>query len=301
MTRAREHLIISCAPSSRRANGSFLSMLDGTLNGCIVSAESSLSVPLGAGTVAIEVVSASLTAPSRAKSRPTATKEKPDWQPFLDTWSRRAAAYEKARQSVPFLTPTLLKSQEEALTEAGDSGQIYRQTPALVVGDLAHRFLQSWPFSSRVKEFDARLRDFIALALPKEFESSGKAIEAELADIFHTFFRSKAYAEVARSQILGREVPLLIPWNGQIMEGVIDLIYEKNGLLYLADYKTDRVARKELNQAAERYRQQGEIYTRAVQQSLRRNVAAFKIVFLRSGEAVEITTERDKELTLFDL
>ncbi len=187
------------------------------------------------------------------------------------------------------------------MTEAGDSGQIYRQTPALVVGDLAHRFLQSWPFGSRVKEFDARLRDFIALALPKEFESSGKAIEAELVDIFHTFFRSKAYAEVARSQILGREVPLLIPWNGQIMEGVIDLIYEKNGLLYLADYKTDRVARKELNQAAERYRQQAEIYTQAVQQSLRRNVAAFKIIFLRSGEAIEITTERNKELTLFDL
>ena len=33
-----------------------------------------------------------------------------------------------------------------------------------------------------------------------------------------------------------------MPWNGQIMEGVIDLIYEKNGLLYLADYKTDRIA-----------------------------------------------------------
>ena len=28
MTRAREHLIISCAPSSRRSGGSFLAMLD---------------------------------------------------------------------------------------------------------------------------------------------------------------------------------------------------------------------------------------------------------------------------------
>ena len=27
------------------------------------------------------------------------------------------------------------------------------------------------------------------------------------------------------------------------MEGVIDLIYEKNGLLYLADYKTDRITK----------------------------------------------------------
>ena len=60
------------------------------------------------------------------------------------------------------------------------------------------------------------------------------------------------------------------------MEGVIDLIYEKNGLLYLADYKTDRVARNELSQAAERYRQQAEIYSQAVKQSLGRELAGSK-------------------------
>ena len=92
-----------------------------------------------------------------------------------------------------------------------------------------------------------------------------------------------------------------MPWNGQIMEGVIDLIYEKNGLLYLADYKTDRLAKNELNQAADRYRQQAEIYTQAALQSLRREVAAFKVIFLRAGEAIEIITEKNKELTLFDL
>jgi ATP-dependent helicase/nuclease subunit A len=63
------------------------------------------------------------------------------------------------------------------------------------------------------------------------------------------FFASKIYSELATSQILGREVPLLMPWDGQIMEGVIDLIYEHDGLLYLADYKTDRIAREELTRA----------------------------------------------------
>jgi ATP-dependent exoDNAse (exonuclease V) beta subunit len=85
------------------------------------------------------------------------------------------------------------------------------------------------------------------------------------------------------------------------MEGVIDLIYERNGLLYLADYKTDRVRRNELSQVARRYHQQAEIYTQGVQLSLRREVAAFKIIFLRAGEAIEIVAERNKELTLFDL
>ena len=55
----------------------------------------------------------------------------------------------------------------------------------------------------------------------------------------------------------------------------------------------------ELRQGAERYRQQAEIYTQAANQSLRREVAAFKVIFLRTGEAIEIVTERNKELMLF--
>ena len=303
MTRARENLIISCAPSSRRSGGSFLSMLDGTLNGSIADAEASKTVNVGNGTVEINVVSASLAAPSRTGAGFKRRKKTPNWKSFTDTWARRTSAYEKARQSQPFLTPTLLKRQEETSTEVGSktNGQIYRQTPALVVGDLAHRFLQNWEFASDVKEFPGQLQDFIARSLPQECEVSRDQVEAELEDIFHTFFRSKAYANLAGSLILGREVPLLMPWNGQIMEGVIDLIYEKNGLLYLADYKTDRLAKNELNQAADRYRQQAEIYTQAALQSLRREVASFKVIFLRAGEEIEIINERNKELTLFDL
>jgi ATP-dependent helicase/nuclease subunit A len=108
------------------------------------------------------------------------------------------------------------------------------------------------------------------------------------------FFRSslQTYAELAAARILGREVSLLMPWNGQIMEGVIDVIYERDGLLYLADYKTDRIAREELEQGAERYRQQAQIYAEAARLSLKREVAAFKLIFLRLGEAVEIPEKK---------
>jgi ATP-dependent exoDNAse (exonuclease V) beta subunit len=65
-------------------------------------------------------------------------------------------------------------------------------------------------------------------------------------------------------------------------------MYERNGLLYLADYKTDRISRNELAGHASRYFQQAEIYTRAAQRSLQRDVAAFKLIFLRLGESVEV-------------
>ncbi|MGH7794052.1 MAG: UvrD-helicase domain-containing protein [Candidatus Binatia bacterium] len=301
MTRARENLIISCAAICRRSSGSFLSMLDGALNDSIADAEASRIVNVGNGMAEIEVVSESLTAPSRTKVKSSRTKKTSNWQSFVDAWARRTSAYEKAQQSQPFLTPTLLKRQEEASTEAGSkiNGQIFQQTPALVVGDLAHRFLQNWQFASDAKEFAGQLHDFITHALPREFESSRREIESELEDIFQSFFRSKAYAELAGVRILGREVPLLMPWNGQIMEGVIDVIYQRRGLLYLADYKTDRVDKKHLSEAAARYHQQAEIYSQAVRQSLRREPAGFKIIFLRLGEAVEIGMEKNKQGTLF--
>jgi ATP-dependent helicase/nuclease subunit A len=290
MTRAREHLIVSCAPSGRRSSGSFLSMLDDTLNDGIANAESSTKATLGNGEVEIVVVSETLTAPSRAKGEFKRAKKKPNWQPFIDAWERRSEAYDKARESAPFLTPTRLKQQEEASSEAGSklNGHVYRQNAPLVVGDLAHRFLQIWDYTGDANNFEAELDDFIDRALPQEFQSSHREIESELQAIFRGFFGSKAYAELADARILGREVPLLMPWDGKIMEGVIDVIYERDGLLSLADYKTDKIAQSELNQGAERYRQQAEIYTRAAVQALRREVAAFKVIFLRLGAAVEV-------------
>jgi len=49
----------------------------------------------------------------------------------------------------------------------------------------------------------------------------------------------------------------------------------------------------------EPYRRQAEIYSEAARRSLKREVAAFKLIFLRLGEAVEIDLNSNKELWLF--
>ncbi|HEU4638697.1 MAG TPA: PD-(D/E)XK nuclease family protein, partial [Candidatus Binatia bacterium] len=136
-------------------------------------------------------------------------------------------------------------------------------------------------------------------SLSAEYSQDARSIGEELQAILERFLDSNIYAELRNARILGREVPLLMPWNGQIMEGVIDLIYERNGLLYLADYKTDSVAAKDLRFGAERYRRQAEIYSEAARRSLKREVAAFKLIFLRLGETVEVDINPEKELWLF--
>ena len=290
MTRPREHLVVSCAPTTRRSSGSFCSMLGAALGTEIDGILESRVSSVGEGELDIQVLAENLAAPGRLESTAKHPGKNRNWRPYIDLWTRRRNAFEIANRSPVFLTPTLLKRREQELSEATERSQptADERTPAMLVGDLAHRFLQSWNFASNPGAFRASLGALVARSVPREQQKQLAAIQNELEDIFVAFFGSKAYAELTAARILGREVPLLLPWDGNIMEGVIDVIFERNGLLYLADYKTDRASRSELARSAKVYHQQAEIYTRAAQESLRRNVAAFKLIFLRLGEAFEV-------------
>jgi ATP-dependent helicase/nuclease subunit A len=299
MTRAREHLILSCAPTRRRSNGSFMSMLDEPFHDNIATATGSRNVVVGSGIVELRVVSESLSAPGRAKGHHRKPATKPNWEPYVNAWARRRNTYETTIEKPVFITPTLLKRQEEEMAEAARqrTSLSYSRTPSMVIGELAHRFLESWDFAESVENSSDRIESLLDQWLPSKLRQEQAQIHADLAEILKRFFGSKIYGELATSQILGREVPLLMPWDGQIMEGVIDLVYEHNGMLYLADYKTDRIAREELTQGAERYRRQAHIYSRAARQSLQREVAAFKVIFLRLGEAVSVSPDAKKEIS----
>jgi ATP-dependent helicase/nuclease subunit A len=73
-----------------------------------------------------------------------------------------------------------------------------------------------------------------------------------------------------------------------LMEGRIDLIYKRDGAVWLADYKTDRVTEADAAERAEAYRDQALIYTEAVRHALGHRPAGFKIIFLRLGKAVPV-------------
>ncbi len=302
MTRAREHLVISGAPSTRRSNGNFISMLDQQLDqGTGGDAGESAVVEIGSGRLQVNRIQAALTAPGRAKSKASGAEKKRDWRPYVELWTKRRQDYEASDSAPAFVTPTWLQSQERKITETAKDGErpAHQRSPAMLVGDLAHRFLENWDFSNDKESFRDRLGPFLASGLPREFQRDLPMITGELEAIFERFVHSKIYDELAGARLLGREVPLLMPWGDRVMEGVIDLVYEHRGLLYVADYKTDRIERKELQTAAQRYRRQTEIYSQAVRQSLRREVAAFKLIFLRLGEIAEIDLNPDKELWLF--
>ena len=118
--------------------------------------------------------------------------------------------------------------------------------------------------------------------------SEASSIRTELYEIFDLFSASPAYDELRRATIIGREVPFVIPWGGQVMNGVIDLIYREGDRLYIADYKTDKISEGEVADKVRGYSLSGDIYLEAVRRSLKQEVSGFKLIFLRLGRAIDL-------------
>jgi ATP-dependent helicase/nuclease subunit A len=72
------------------------------------------------------------------------------------------------------------------------------------------------------------------------------------------------------------------------MEGVMDVVYEIDGEVWVGDYKTDQVSSSAVAQRAEVYREQAHAYATAASQCLGPVVKGCKLFFIRSGKVVPI-------------
>jgi ATP-dependent helicase/nuclease subunit A len=129
----------------------------------------------------------------------------------------------------------------------------------------------------------------VQATLGPDDQPHAEAVVESVTDLLATFGRSAVYERLRSSQILGREVPFVMPWGDrQVMEGVIDLLYRLDGELWVADYKTDAISADQAVARAEQYRTQSEVYKVAVQQSLGVESVRFHCLFLRCAMAVEL-------------
>ncbi len=196
--------------------------------------------------------------PPLAAPPPAPGKEKPDWDAFVARWRERE---KRAAATVePFTSPTRLEEASRvdrallAREDAPDSGR------AADVGTACHEVLEKL--------------DFGAPRVPE-------GTDPEAAEILEGFFRSEAFRELAGSEILARELPFVIPREGRIVQGVIDVVYRKGRDLFVADYKSDRAMEPG------EYGLIREIYSDAVRRVFR-EAPRFKLLYLRFGRAVEI-------------
>jgi ATP-dependent helicase/nuclease subunit A len=317
MTRAKERLILSGGwpgPASR-AKGTFLDLLKEAAAGGV--GEEDVST-LHVGPVPLEqtIVTAGARAPKRRKAVPARLRTTKDWASVAERWKVRDQAWDALRAAAVQVTPTsLMKTKDQAggrpPVRAVDGADRSR-----LVGTLAHRVLQRWEFTQPADLFRARIAAACRSGVPDGMEAARPAIETELQDLFRTFAASQAYQMLRRAEIIGREVPFIMPWEAAsretrnarrakeemsrgstlvsractpcVMEGVIDVLYRLDGRVRLADYKTDRVEDSDLEARAAAYAPQAAVYRDAVAKSLKITDVGVDIVFVRNGRVVSL-------------
>jgi len=194
--------------------------------------------------------------PFRAPPAPGERKV-PDWSAFVDRWHDRE---KKAAPPERFTSPSKLEEEAEVV----DRVLYTEEAPAVPsraseIGVLCHSVLEHL--------------DFARPAVPD-------GTDPEAAEILKKFFKSAPFKELAKAEIVARELPFVLPRGGQIVQGVIDVVYRSGGKTWVADYKTDTLVEPE------KYGLIREIYTEAVRRVLKVE-PGFKLIYLRQGRGVE--------------
>lgn len=296
MTRARERLILSGGILPKMGGESLLSLIQGTVEGEFGNSELSV-VRVGGVSIPHTVVNPAVLKswkPSKQPSDPEGRSEVVISTPQRDT---REMRWQQTKQAEAYVNPSMLH-QARSVQDLGERGQGSRGTGQRL-GILMHRVLQRWNFQSEPGKVQSALVDFCERQLPGQSGLDKREVVRELETLFDHFLGSPGYRELQRATILGREVPFAVPWPvGQhesylprtcVMEGVMDVVYEIDGDVWVGDYKTDRVSSRTVEQRAETYREQAQAYARAARQCLGPAVKGCKLFFIRLGEVVTVT------------
>lgn len=286
MTRAKDLLLLSGGSTTRSVGETVFDLLRNIGTGEIGTA-STEALKVGGSAIPHRVIRA----PER--KRPSRRMDGADSTALIDhekvaeLWKIRTARWAEIRQTPHHVTPTTLGQSAASViretTQVRQDAEIGR-----LAGVVAHRLLERWDFSQDPSGLYTQVASALQAVLGPDDQSHAGTVAESVNDLLATFSRSEAYARLRSSRILGREVPFIMPWGDrQVMEGVIDIIYQFDGGLWIADYKTDAVLADEAVLHAERYRVQSQVYKAAVKQSLR-SEPRFHCLFLRCAAAVEL-------------
>ncbi len=212
------------------------------------------------------------------------------WIPssLVNAFREREREFEILSQQRVFASPTLLLSEPEKLPfRLDDEDVALARDAAINLGHVCHKVLEEWDFGSQASSHKKALalgllRAAKLLELDPALETNVKILE-EANGILAPFFASEIYGRLSKSVIVGREVPFLYAASDRpfrAMRGFIDLLYEKDGQLIIADYKTNRLNERTEKSLIDHYRVQGRAYQEAVFRSLGRK-AEFELIFLR--------------------
>jgi ATP-dependent helicase/nuclease subunit A len=193
-------------------------------------------------------------------------------------WDARRAELLEAAGHRPFVPASVTRAAR-------------RQAPPPVViagpaggrdfGSLVHRILEWVPLGEpeRVRGMAQALAPSFSL---DDAAAARAATAAERALALPVMQRARGATRI------WRELPLWFPEGAELLEGVIDLVFEEDGALVLVDYKTDGIAAEQALAQAAHHAPQLQLYGRGLAQALGLPVRERLVLFTTLGQVVAV-------------
>ncbi len=276
------------------------------------------ALDIGGAVVSLDVVTVSKGAKYGPQQKPQA------WQtldavaveqpfPWIQRYERMVAGHARSL----FVTPSSLGKIDSKMNADGEQegfvplqpfaaqsiGHRSRDRQALV-GTLAHRVLQSWNFQDDPEKLPAWIEDLCRRGIPEDWQDEAQDLANELRDVFNSFVRTAPYAILRQAKILGREVPISVPWRERgssgataehsspaVLHGIIDVVYRWKDHIWVADYKTnvvDQDSPDSVNRLVANYRGQAIAYRESLKGVFADTPIRAHVIFLRNGVSVEV-------------
>jgi ATP-dependent helicase/nuclease subunit A len=151
-------------------------------------------------------------------------------------------------------------------------------------GSLVHRVLQWVPFDGEAPGLRA---EGIARALASSC-GLGEAEASQAAEAVSRVLALPILERAHRSPRVFRELPVWFADGGELLEGVVDLVFEEDGALVVVDYKTDRISSEQALLQAAHHAPQLQLYGRGLAQATGLRVKERLVLFTAIGRAVPV-------------
>ena len=292
MTRAKERLVLSGGALSRAGGGAPFQLLRGLIG---EDFGNPVCTRVQVGEIGFpHIVVTSPFKRTKAAHDGTTPLDAPSMPDFSQAqWTTRNRRWQQAQQAMVWTTPSSdpMRSARGASVWKRES-DVQLGMPGPQLGTLVHQFLEYCSFSADAAVFQKSVEDFCLVQT--SIGTTSPILLAELRAMLHSFPQTRIYQELRSARILGREVPVTVPWGIQgigrkcpgrgILEGVLDIVYEIHGEFWVGDYKTDAFDKSRLIERMKRYESQAQRSAQAAAQSLGLDIKGCKLFFLRLDE-----------------
>lgn len=202
--------------------------------------------------------------------------------------SELSKIYNTAKNTRRFISVSELMKIEES----GDSNQINyiensQENIGLYTGIVVHEVLETIDFKTFSQD------DVLAFIKERQNlipENIREIVVSNTVELMKKFENSEILTFLKSSEILHRELPFTLFEEGRFIEGRIDLVVKRDGMIYVIDYKTNRFSSDdEKKKIIDSYKTQKRYYMQAVSRLYNESNLKFFLGLIYSGELIEIS------------